>query len=147
MKPFALHAVLAYRKRLEDNARQRLLDAKKVMEVIANKLREEQESFAALIEKTERLKMEGINILELVLYEEQITRGEGNIEAIEKNLRDKTEIVQREQQNLLRRAKDRRIMERLKERQDLAWKGYLDKKELAMLDELAITRHDSGENH
>jgi hypothetical protein len=35
-------------------------------------------------------------------------------------------------------------MERLKETQNLAWKGYLDKKEAAMLDEIATTRHESG---
>ena len=147
MKPFALHAVLDYRKRLEDTARQRLSEAKRVMEAIAHKLREEREAFTALIEKAERLKAEGIHILELVRYEDLITRFQENIEAIEKNLRDKTEIMHQERHNLLRRARDRRMMERLKERQDLAWKGYLDKKELAMLDELAITRHDSGENN
>ena len=63
-----------------------------------------------------------INIMELVLYEEQITRAQANIKAIEKNLLDKTEIMHQEQQHLLRRVKDRRIMERLKERQDIAAK-------------------------
>lgn len=146
MKPFAFHTVLDYRKRLEDIARQRLAEAKKVLDSVAKKLREEQDDFSALIKQSELLQKEGVNILELVRYEDRITRAQANIEAIEKNLRDKTEILQQEQQNLLRRAKDRRIMERLKERQDIAWKGYLDKKELAMLDELAITRHDAEKN-
>lgn len=147
MKPFAFHTVLNYRKRLEDTARQRLAEAKKVVDVVAKRLGEEQDTLAALIRKTELLQQEGINIMELVLYEEQITRMEANIKAIAKNLLDKNEIMQQEQQHLLRRAKDRRIMERLKERQDIAWRGYLDKKELAMLDEIAVTRHDSDKNH
>ena len=147
MKPFAFHTVLNYRKRLEDTARQRLAEAKKAVDAVAKKLGEEQDALAALIHKKERLQEEGINIMELVLYEEQITRAQANIKAIEKNLLDKTEIMHQEQQHLLRRAKDRRIMERLKERQDIAWKAYLDKKELAMLDEIAITRHDSDKKH
>lgn len=142
MKPFAFHTVLTYRKRLEDNARQRLADAKKAVDAVEQKLREEQQALAALIAKKERLQEEGINIMDLILYEERINRAQANIRAIEKNLLDKNEIMQREQQHLLSRAKDRRIMERLKERQDIAWQGYLDKKELAMLDEIAITRHD-----
>lgn len=147
MKPFAFHTVLNYRKRLEDTARQRLAEAKKAVDAVSKKLREEQDALAALIHKKDLLQREGINIMELVLYEEQITRAKANIKAIEKNLLDKTEIMHQEQQHLLRRAKDRRIMERLKERQDIAWKGYLDKKELAMLDEIAITRHDSDKKH
>lgn len=143
MKPFALYTVLDYRKRQEDTARQRFAEARKVMDTVANRLHDEQDMLNALIRKKELLEKKGINILELVLYEEQITKVIANVKAIEKNLKDKTEIMRKEQQNLVRRAKDRRIMERLKERQDLAWKGYLDKKEMSMLDEVAITRHDS----
>lgn len=147
MKPFAFQTVLDYRKRLEDTARQRLAAAKKAVAAVEQKLREEQDALTALIARKDLLQTEGINILELLLYEEQISRAQANITAIDKNLLDKTELLHQEQQHLLSRAKDRRIMERLKERQDLAWKGYLDKKELAMLDEIAITRHDSDNNH
>lgn len=147
MKPFTFQTVLDYRKRLEDTARQRLAEAKKAVAAVEQKLREEQDALAALIARKELLQAEGINIMELVLYEEQISRAQTNIAAIAKNLLDKTELMHQEQQHLLGRAKDRRIMERLKERQDLAWKGHLDKKELAMLDEIAVTRHDSEKNH
>jgi len=34
-------------------------------------------------------------------------------------------------------------MERLKERQNRAWAAYLEKKETATLDEIAILRYDS----
>lgn len=143
MKPFAFNTVLTYRKRLEDIAQQRLAEARKVLDAVQKKLREENNSFTHLIKTTERLQTEGVNITELVRYEDQILRVKANIKAIEKNLSDKKEIVRQEQQNLLRRAKDRQIMEKLKDQQDSAWKAYLDKKEMAMLDEIAIIRHSS----
>lgn len=143
MKPFAFHTVLAYRKRLEDIAQQRLAEARKIRDAVQQKLREEKNNLSLLIETTDSLQTEGVNITELVRYEEQILRVKSNVAAIEKNFSDKAEIVRKEQQNLLRRAKDRQIMERLKEHQDTAWKSYLDKKEIAMLDEIAIIRHGS----
>lgn len=143
MKPFAFHTVLAYRKRLEDIAQQRLAEARKVRDAVQQKLREEKNHLSQLINTTECLQAEGVNITELVRYEEQILRVKSNVTAIEKNFSDKAEIVRQEQQNLLRRAKDRQIMERLKDHQDMAWKAYLDKKEIAMLDEIAIIRHGS----
>lgn len=147
MKPFAFKTVLAYRKRLEDIAQQRLAEAKKALDAVRRKLQEEKTTLAQLIEHSELLQTEGVNILELVRYEEHILRLEANIKAIEKNLSDKTDIVHQEQQNLLRRAKDRRIMERLKDQQNIAWKTYLDKKEVAMLDEIAIIRHDTDKEY
>ena len=143
MKPFAFNTVLAYRKRLEDIAQQRLAEARKVLDGVQKKLREEQSNLTHLIKTTELLQTEGINITELVRYEDQILRVKANIKAIEKNLADKAERVKQEQHNLLRRAKDRQIMEKLKDQQDSAWKAYLDKKEMAMLDEIAIIRHSA----
>jgi flagellar FliJ protein len=143
MKPFAFHTVLAYRKRLEDIAQQRLAEAKKVRDAVQQKLREEKTNLSHLIQTTESLQTEGVNITELVRYEEQIIRVKSNVMAIEKNFMDKAEIVRQERHNLVRRAKDRQIMERLKDHQDMAWKAYLDKKEIAMLDEIAIIRHGS----
>lgn len=143
MKPFAFNTVLAYRKRLEDIAQQRLAEARKVLDAVQRKLLAEKNNLNHLIKTTDLLQTEGVNITELVRYEDQILRVKANIKAIEKNLAEKAERVQQEQRNLLRRAKDRQVMEKLKDQQDSAWKAYLDKKEMAMLDEIAIIRHSS----
>ncbi len=143
MKPFTLQPVLDYRKRLEDLAQHRYIDAQKVHETIKQKLRDEVHTLALLIDETQRLQTQGIGITDLIRYEERITAQKTNIRAIEKNLSEKVELVKNEQQNLLHRSKERQIMERLKETQNMAWKGYLNKKEAAMLDEIATTRHES----
>jgi flagellar FliJ protein len=141
MKPFSLQTVLDYRKRLEDIARHRLLEAKNVRQAVEKKLTDEVEALALFIDETERMQAEGIGITELIRNEDSITRRKNNIQAIKKNLTEKTELVRKEQENLIGRRKERQIMEQLKETQNSAWQGYLNKKEAAMLDEIATTRH------
>ena len=143
MKPFTLQTVLDYRKRLEDIAQHRLIEAKKVQSTIEKKLSDETDALTQFIEETGVLQTEGIGITELIRHEERIAAQKHNITAIKKNLSDKSELMRKEQQNLAHRSKERQIMERLKETQNKAWKGYLDKKEAAMLDEIATTRHES----
>jgi flagellar FliJ protein len=144
MKPFTLQAVLDYRKRLEDIAQHRLVEAKEVEETIRKKLKDEMSALELFINETEALQAKGIGITELIRYEERITAQKQNILAIKKNLSEKSELVEKEHQHLIQRSKERQIMERLKETQNIAWKKYVDKKEAAMLDEIATTRHDLG---
>jgi flagellar FliJ protein len=145
MKPFKLKAVLNYRKRLQDIARNRLFEAQKIQEIISQKLESEKNIFSVLIKECDRLQKEGITVLELIRYEERFTFLKGTIKAIEKTLLEKTEIVEKEQQNLILRSKELQIMERLKEQQDRDYEAFLNKKEAAMLDETAILRHDSNQ--
>ena len=128
MKPFTLQTVLDYRERLEDIVQHRLIEAKKVHKTIEKKLSDEKSALALFINKTEELQTEGIGITELIRYEERIAAQQHNITAIKKNLSEKSDLVRKEQQNLAHRSKERQIMKRLKETQNKAWKGYLDKK-------------------
>lgn len=142
MKPFSLQTVLNYRKRLEDIAQYRFIEAKKIQETIQNKLNEEVQSLALFIDEIEKLQAEGIGITELMRFEERITARKSNIQAIKKNLTEKSALVKKEQHNLIERSKERQILDQLKDTQNSAWKAYLNKKEAAMLDEIATTRHE-----
>lgn len=144
MRPFRLNAVLNYRKRLQDIAQNRLFEAKKTQEIIRKKLESENNTLSEIIRDSERLQREGITISELIRFEERITFLKDKIKLVEKTLLEKTELVQKEQQNLIQRSKERQIMLRLKETQDKEWKTFLSKKEAAMLDEIALLRHDSN---
>ncbi len=143
MKPFALDNVLTYRKRLEDQARNRFIEAQKIHRQIEEKLAEENKVLDHLISCSERLQTEGVIITELIRYEERILKVKTNVRAISKTLTEKAEGVLREHRNLLSRVKERQVMEKLKTRQNKAWSEYLDKKETTMLDEIAILRHES----
>jgi flagellar FliJ protein len=142
MKPFSLQTVLDYRKRLEDIAQHRFIEAKKIWETIEKKLNDEINALTEFIKETEKLQTAGIGITELIRHEERITAQKSNITAIKKHLKERSELVQKEQQNLIHRSKERQIMEQLKETQNKAWQSYLNKKEAAMLDELATSRHE-----
>lgn len=142
MEPFTLQTVLDYRKRLEDIAQHRLIEAKKIHQTIKQKLSNEVRALALFVDESEKLQTEGIGITELIRYEERITAQKYNIRAIEKNLIEKASLVRKEQQDLVHRAKERQTMERLKETQNKAWIDFLNKKEAAMLDEIATTRHE-----
>lgn len=142
MKPFRLQTVLAYRKRLEGIAQHRVIEAKKIQETIQNKLNEEVHALALFIDEIEKLQAEGIGITELMRLEERITARKSNIAAIKKNLTEKSALVKKEQHNLIDRSKERQILDQLKDTQNRAWKAYLNKKEAAMLDEIATTRYE-----
>jgi flagellar protein FliJ len=146
MKPFTLDNVLAYRRRLEDIAHHRFLEAQKVHRQVEEKLAEENSLLAELAGRSEYLQSEGMEITELIRYEERILQVKANTKAIAKTLAEKAEMVLHERQNLINRANERQIMERLKEQQNKAWAAFLDKKETAMLDEIALLRHDSHDN-
>ena len=142
MKPFALDTVLKHRQRLEDLAQHRFIEAQKMRDSTQIKLAEATESLALFIAESAQLQQQGIEITELIRHEERIGSQKQHLQAIKKNLAEKTQLVEKEQRNLLHRCKDRQILERLKESQNKAWQGYLNKREAAMLDEIATTRHD-----
>lgn len=143
MKPFSLDNVLAYRKRLADLAQQRFLEACNVHRSVEQRLAEETALHGELSKESERKQRLGMDIIDLIRYEERIMQVQANIAAITKNLEEKALLVAKEQQQLARRVKEQQIMERLKERQNRAWAAYLEKKETAMLDEIAILRYDN----
>lgn len=145
MKPFGLDTVLEHRKQQENIAKNRLFQAKKIRNVIREKLRVEKIHRMELISHAEAKQQEGIEIVTLIRIEDKISALAENIEAIKANLEEKSKTVELEQANLLKRSKERKVLERLKEEQNRNWRNYLNKKEAAMLDEIAIIRHGPEE--
>ncbi len=144
MKPFNLDTVLDYRKRLEDIAIHRLAEAKRQEKIIQQKLDEDSRNLAALIKEIEQLQNETISILDLINFENRILFLKKNIHSVKTKLHEKSENRNKMQENLIEKSRNRQIMASLKDQQNRAWKKYLDKKEVAMLDEIATIRHDAG---
>ncbi len=142
MKPFRFDAILNYRKRLEDLAVTRLKEARNAQQIVLLKLKNAEEQLSQLIDDLDSLQKEPISILDLIHYENRIVYMKKNISAIRKTVKEKTDLVELERKNLLRKTQERQIMESLKDHQNKAWQEYLNKKERAMLDELAVTRHN-----
>lgn len=130
---------------MENIARNRLFEAKKIHRIISDKLAQETANLQRLTTETEEKKKEGIEIGALIRFEDKIKALAENIASIKKNLEEKAKVVDVEQANLLLRSKEKKVMERLKEEQNRNWRNYLNKKEAAMLDEIAVLRHGPGE--
>ncbi len=141
MKPFSLENVLHHRKRLEDLAQGKYIEAKEVVTTIRQRYEAEQEKLKSLLLEIERIQRDGIEITMLIRYQEHAAQIEEHLAAIEKNLKEKERLAQQIHKNLLDRTKDRQIMEQLKEKQNRAWQRHLNKKEAMMLDEIAVMRH------
>ncbi len=142
MKPFTLNTVLNYRVQLEKMAQNRLLLAEKKRTEILVQLQEKQTLFQKLIRESAQRQSEGIEVVELIRYEERIEFVKNELAALQKVLAERDEAVRKERENTLQKSKERKVMEKLKEKQDAAWQFYLDKKEAAMLDEIAVIFHE-----
>lgn len=142
MKPFGLDTVLHYRQRLEDIAKNNLAQARKNEELARSELNSRQEEYRNQQQAIERVQQEGVNILDLITLEEQLLFLKGEIVTLEKELKKKREHVARTRKELVKRAKERQIMEKLRDRQNSDWRQYLSKKEAAILDEIAIIFHN-----
>jgi len=142
MKPFQLDTILNYRKRLEDIAKNRLVDTKRQQQSVRQKLDKSNNNLAALIGKKERLQEDTISISDLIDYENRILYCKKSIEGIEKKLAEIDKTTQKQQLDLIEKSRNRQIMEKLKDQQDTKWLHYLDKKETRQLDEIATIRHN-----
>lgn len=140
-KPFSLDTVLNYRKRLEDLAKNRFFESKNIQSIIEQKLISEKDTLHNIISECEQLQVEGIEITRLIQFEEKIVATKNNLLAIEKNLQEKIKLVEQAQLNLLQKSQEYQVMKRLKHEQNASWQDHLNKKEAAMLDEVAIMRY------
>ena len=115
MKPFSLHTVLKHRKRLEDTARQKLIDARSVLQKIEERFLNEQQHLEATRGEQKRKEEEGIEVMELIRYEDHVQRLESNLAAIEKMLHEKAELVKQAQSQNLKPTQERQVLDKLKE--------------------------------
>ncbi|CAG37389.1 flagellar export protein FliJ [Desulfotalea psychrophila] len=140
-KPFSLETVLSHRKRRKDATVTRLTTAEKNRTIIAEKLAEKEEGYRNFLQEIENIQLQGVNIERLIMYEGRADYIKHEIAEIKKTLLNKEKIVHQERKNLSHCAREHKIMCQLKEKQNLAWRQFINKKEAAVLDEIAIMRH------
>jgi flagellar protein FliJ len=142
MKPFSLDSVLKYRVQLEKIAKNRLYEAEKKRAEVYLQLQQKENIFRTLIADLAKLQSQGMEVVEMIRYEERIALINDQVNNLKTTLAEKDKKVLRERENTLIKSKERKVMEKLKERQNIAWQQYLNKKEAAMLDEIAVIFHE-----
>jgi flagellar protein FliJ len=142
MKPFTLESVLSYRIQLEKIAKNRLLEAERKRTKIFMLFQETRTLFEILIGDLAKRQSEGMDVTEMIRYEDKIDVVKNELASLKNTLAERDAEVLRERENTLKKSKDRKIMEKLKEKQNAAWQQYLNKKESAILDEIAVIFHE-----
>ncbi|MDO8948718.1 MAG: flagellar export protein FliJ [Desulfocapsaceae bacterium] len=141
MKPFTLDTVLKHRKNLETQAIQRLVKAREEKNNAQDQLNKEEGILVTLIETLNREQTLGIDVVKLVQFEQRINLIEKQVLVLRTILQKKNEALNQAQVRLISKSKDRKIMETLQQKQDQAWRQYLNQKETATLDEIAVIFH------
>ena len=142
MKPFALGAVLKYRKQLEDLARQQLYQAVMAEARLLDALHAVQEDLTGLYAGLAADQERGTTVDRLILYDHRIALVKEQMQLRKKELQKQQVQVEKKRQALIKASKDRKVMEKLREQQTAAHKRYLEKKEANMLDEIAVLSHE-----
>jgi len=141
MGPFSLHTVLDYRGRLENLAQQKLMGAEQAARQLAERIaKAEAEITAATAELAEKQR-QGISIREHISLAEGLDYRQRELAAMNEAMARRLKNVDSARGHLQQRSQEKKVMEKLKERQNAAWQLHLNKKEAASLDEIATLYH------
>ncbi len=142
MKPFSMEPVLKYRQQREDRVRQRFMAAQKEETALRRELDRAEEMLRSLFDGLEKQRRRGTTPDMLTLFENRIHLVQEEVKKLEQKVRAATERVNKERKRLVKARQERKVLEKLKEHQNRAYRAYLEKKEAAMLDEIAVLFHD-----
>ena len=138
MKAFSLSTVLQYRKQLEDEAALKLAQARQEMQIAWDNLKIAENEYDHLLSELHRYQNQGIGIEELIRYENRLNLLRRKISELADIYTKKIDIVEKNKLNVIEKSKNRKVLERLKKKQDTKWKNYQQKKENNQLDEIAV---------
>jgi flagellar protein FliJ len=142
VKPFTMHAVLQYRRQLEKTAQQDMHQALAVEAQLQEAFFRAEEELAGLYDGLQQDKEQGTTVDRLLLFEHRIDVVKQQAEACRADLDKQQAQVARKRQQLVKASKDRKIMEKIQEQQNAAHARYVEKKELGLLDEIAVLSHE-----
>ncbi len=147
MQPFKLDTVLRIRRQAEEKARQALFAAMEKEQQANHVLQAAQQELEDLYMNLQSQYSQGTSVTQLELIENWISVVKQKIKKAEQEVLTVKRQTESKRQKLLKASKDLKIMEKMKEQQNNAYKQYLNKKERAMLDELAVLFHKTPDHN
>ncbi|WP_448875063.1 flagellar export protein FliJ [Desulfobulbus propionicus] len=142
MKPFTMHAVLKYRRQLEDKALQNLTRELRIEAQLQEEFQQAEEELAGLYTDLEHDQQRGISVDRLILFHQRIDLVKDLVAQRQTALKKQQAQVAKKRQLLLKASQDRKVIEKLKEQQNATYKRHLEKLEAGMLDEIAVLSHE-----
>jgi flagellar FliJ protein len=141
MKPFSLSAVLKYRKQLENSAATKLAQAQLEMRCKQDEADELERRYSTFLTGLAAAQAGGMTIEDLLQYENHLTWLEEQKKKLAGELISATQKVLQKRRIVVDRSRDKKILEKLKMKQNSEWRRYLEKKEATQLDEIAVLSH------
>ena len=136
--PFKLQSVLNYRQRLEDLAQQVLAQTLQRQGQLQEQLQQCQQQLDTCDGEVQQRQQQGMSIAELTMFEDRIGHLRQLMVSYRQQLLALQDQIDDEREALLKAARERQVMEKLKEKQDAEYRRELDRKEREMLDEISL---------
>jgi len=141
---FKLQSVLNYRQSLENQAQQLLAASLQRQNELETQLQQQRQNLQLHDGELKQRQQEGLTVAEIDLYESQIQHCRRLIKDIQGRLQQLDQQIVSERKELLHAARERQVMEKLKEKQEAEYQQELSRKERVMLDEISL--RDKGNN-
>ncbi len=135
---FKLQSVLNYRQSLEDQAQQVLSTSLQRQNELETQLQQQRLKMQQHDGELKQRQQEGLTVAEIDLYESQIQHCRRLIENLQESLLQLDRQIVAERRELLHAARERQVMEKLKDKQDAEYRQELSRKERIMLDEISL---------
>ncbi len=142
---FKLQTVLKYRKSLEEQAQQKLAELLSLEAQFKAQQEEACEQIKLLSARLAEKQQAGLTVLELRLYEDQIDHQRQQAEKMQEQLKLLAALLNERREELMVAARERKIIEKLKEKQLAEYLKKLDRKERVMLDEISLRQKGEHE--
>lgn len=144
MKSFKLQAVLDHRQRLEDLAKQMLAEAIQHERLLMSRMTDETGELAEICRSYEHRQSVGMQGHEFMLYENRITHKRQVLIDLDRQLEESRQQVQRMREALADASREKKLLEKLKEKKADEARQELNRQEMIHIDEVAIM-HRNGE--
>ncbi len=141
MKPFSLTTVLKYRRQVENSAALLLSQAQVKLVTAQQKLENVDNEINAIIVDAKAQQSSGINIEDLLRYEHRISWLKTRRKELSKEYEAALEAVNKKRLDAIEKSKNKKILERLKKKQDSQWRTHQNRNENKQLDEVAVFSH------
>lgn len=142
MKPFSMESTLRYRVQLEKLAQQKLFSTLKQKINIKQQVKQLESELDKLHHELDREQQQGITVENLLITERWISKRQECLNKAKIQLKSLSEKVLKNREKLIETSRNKKALEKLKKKRNTAFKHYLEKREITMLDEITVLRHN-----
>ena len=141
MYQFKLEALLNHRRHQEEVCQKQLAQTERQLVDEQDKLRRQKKEERDNILKLQAKQKDNINVADIILSVNYIQQLSNKIKVQKNSVREATKKVNQKRNELIGIVKKRKTLEKLKEKQWLAYQQKMMQNERKLMDEVASTRH------